>query len=104
MAERRRRNARLALYGQAAFVELRCRVAENVRALREARGWTQAQAAEQAELGLRVWQAVEGGETNTTMMTISRVASGLEVDVTEIFARRAVSNPGPRKRGRPRGS
>lgn len=76
------------------------RVAANVRRLREARGWTQEEAAHQcAGLHATLYRTVEAGRTNVTASTIARLCDGFGVDVMELFL------PAPplekRKRGRP---
>jgi transcriptional regulator with XRE-family HTH domain len=100
MVERRRRRGRLALYRNPAYLALLERVAVNVRRLREAQELTQQEAADQAEIALRMWQAIESAESNLTVLTLARVSAGLDVDPAELFGR--VANPG-RLRKRPRG-
>ena len=103
MVDRRRRRGRLAHYKSPAYVALVERVAINVRAVRESRGLTQQEAADQAEIGLRLWQSIESAKSNLTLVTVARVCAGLEVDPAEVFAR--IANPArlpKRGRGRPR--
>jgi transcriptional regulator with XRE-family HTH domain len=63
------------------------RVAVNVRRLREARGWTQAELASRADgMSERLYRLVESGQTNVTASTMTRLADALGVDVVEILA------------------
>lgn len=82
------------------YEEIVERVAVNVRRLREARGWTQEDAAHRcAGLHVTLYRTVETGRTNITAATLARLCAGFEVDVKELF------EPAPplvrRKRGRP---
>lgn len=77
------------------------RVAANVRRLREARGWTQEEAAHQCgELDATLYRVVEAARSNITASTVARICEGFDVDVSELYA------PAPplvkRGRGRPR--
>ncbi len=96
---KKRADSRVQLYGEGyrAVVE---RVASNVRRLREARGWTQEEAAFRcAELDPTVFRVVEAARSNITAVTLARLAAGFGVDVRDLF------DPAPplvkRKRGRP---
>lgn len=97
---KQRPESRAPLFGEGyrAVVE---RVAANVRKLREARGWTQEEAAFQCkELDPTVFRVVEAARTNITVATLARLAEGFGVDVRDLF------DPAPpfvkRKRGRPK--
>jgi transcriptional regulator with XRE-family HTH domain len=85
---RRRRANRARLYRSPAYRELTARLAENVRRLRAARGWTQEQTAERCELAPRMLQAIEAGDANATLVTVARLAAGLGVDASQLVARR----------------
>lgn len=83
--------------GYRAVVE---RVAANVRRLREARGWTQEEAAHRcAELDATLYRVIEAARTNITAATVSRLCEGFEVDVVELFVPAAPL--AKRRRGRP---
>jgi transcriptional regulator with XRE-family HTH domain len=71
----------------------------NVRRLREARGWTQAELAERAGVEPRTIQGLELG-VSARLSTIVAVANVLGVPVARLFRRASV--PRPRGPGRPR--
>lgn len=52
---------------------------ENVRRLRERRGWTQDQLAEQAGLHYTYVSGIERGRRNVTIDVLARIASALRV-------------------------
>ena len=58
---------------------------KNVRALRVARGLTQTQLAEMAGLNQATISKAERGEMNTTMETITAIATALRVEPVELF-------------------
>jgi transcriptional regulator with XRE-family HTH domain len=82
-------------------------LADNVRALREARGLTQAQVARAAGVPRPTWANLESGQANPTLAVLLRVAAALQVSVEELISPpravarlfRAESLPA-RKRGR----
>jgi transcriptional regulator with XRE-family HTH domain len=86
---RRRRPERARLYRSASYREIAARLATNVRKLRLARGWTQEHAAEQCDLAPRMLQAIEAGDVNATLITLSRLSTGLEVPIERLLSRRA---------------
>ncbi len=43
-------------------------------------------AAESVDLHWRLWQKIEGGDTNITLWTLMRVADALDVDPRELLA------------------
>lgn len=57
----------------------------NVRALRQKKKLTLEAAAERMSLDLKHLQKVEAGALNTTMVTLVRLAEGLEVPLAELF-------------------
>lgn len=82
---RRRRADRARLYRSARYRELVERIATNVRRMRKALDWTQEYAAEQCELAPRMFQAIEAGDVNATLVTLARLAAGFGVDATQLF-------------------
>lgn len=79
-----KRGARHRSVGYAGTVE---RVAVNLRRLREALGWTQAEIASRADgMSERLYRLVESGRTNVTASTMTRLADALGVDVVELLA------------------
>ncbi len=65
---------------------LAARLAKNVRQLREARGMTQQQMAELADLPRATWGNLETGTANPTLGVLHRVASALQVSLEELIA------------------
>ena len=61
-------------------------LAENTRALREARGATQAQMAALAGVPRPTWANLESGSANPTLGVLTRVAGALQVSVEELIA------------------
>jgi transcriptional regulator with XRE-family HTH domain len=60
------------------------RLAANLRALRELRGLTQAQAAALAELPRPTWTTLESGSANPTLGVLLRAAAALSVSLEEL--------------------
>ena len=56
-----------------------------VRALRQARGWTLEEAAEKGDMDLKHWQKIEAGTINVTLVTLVRIAEGLGETVGSLF-------------------
>ncbi len=81
---RRRNPHRAPLYDNPAYAELRAIVARNLKRLRRSRGITQEELAESAAMAPRQVQAAEAGEANLTLLTLARMAEGLETDVEAI--------------------
>jgi len=84
--DRRRKAERAELYENPVFIELKDRLAANVCRLRAAKGWTQEEAAHQCGTPLRLLQGVQAGTDNVTLVTLSRLVEGFEVDVQELLA------------------
>ena len=60
-----------------------------VRALREKRGWTLEQAAEQSQIDWKHWQKIESGLLNITLVTLVRLAMGLGVTLQALFVEKS---------------
>ena len=60
-------------------------LAENVRRLRMAKGWTQEEAAAAAAIHPTYWSQIETAKRNITVMVLGKVAKGLGVPVAELF-------------------
>lgn len=56
-----------------------------VRELRQRRGWTLEVAAEAMDLDLKHLQKVESGQINVTLVTLVRIAEGLDVPMSSLF-------------------
>ena len=56
-----------------------------VRALRQAKGWTLEEAAEKGDLDLKHWQKIEAGTINVTLVTLVRIAEGLVEPLGSLF-------------------
>ena len=56
-----------------------------VRALRQAKGWTLEEAAEKGDMDLKHWQKIEAGTINVTLVTLVRIAEGLGETVGSLF-------------------
>ena len=59
-----------------------------IRALREAQGWTLERMAERCDLDLKHLQKIESGQLNVTLVTIVRLAVGLERPIAVLSRRR----------------
>ena len=62
------------------------RLARNLKALREARGVTQAQLAKLAGIPRATWAHLESGAGNPTLAVLQRVAGALQVSLEELVA------------------
>lgn len=62
------------------------RVAKNIRAIRTHRRMTQEEAAYRSGIGYKRWQDLEAGRSNTTLLTLTRIATILRVDVQKLLA------------------
>ena len=103
LAERRRKEERELLYEDALYLETLERIAENLSSLRRMRGLTQEEAAHSCRVTTRLYQRLEAAESNVTLLTLVRVARGLDADVVELFTRgqRPPTKPPPiRRQGR----
>jgi len=61
-------------------------IAANVKRLREAKGLSVIQAAEQLGVGRQYWYLIENGEANLTLEKLIGVARVLEVEPTDLMA------------------
>jgi transcriptional regulator with XRE-family HTH domain len=57
-----------------------------VRQLRQGRRWTLEQAAERMDLELKHLQKIEAGLVNVTLVTLVRIAVGLDISMGALFA------------------
>lgn len=79
-----RRASQIAKDSPRYWAELR-RLGERIRALRQAKGWTLEQAAEAMNLDLKHLQKVEAGLINVTMVTLVRIAEGIDEPLASLF-------------------
>lgn len=56
-----------------------------IRSLRQARGLTQQQLGERADLNYKYLGAVERGEENPSLLVLERIATALEVELLDLF-------------------
>ena len=68
-------------------MDVRKQFGARVRALREARGWSQEELAEQAGLHRTYVSAVERGVRNPTVTVMARIAAALEVSLAVLVER-----------------
>jgi transcriptional regulator with XRE-family HTH domain len=61
---------------------------KRVRRLRKANSWTLERAAENMHLDLKHLQKIEAGQLNVTLVTLVRIAEGLEIPMSDLFPRR----------------
>ena len=64
---------------------LRKHLGQRIRQLRNARGWTQQELADRAELDYKYLGAIERGERNVTVDNIEKVAAGFDLEVHQLF-------------------
>jgi transcriptional regulator with XRE-family HTH domain len=93
---RKRRSARAGQYESPAYLELQKRLARNVLALREQRGWSQEEAAHRSEMATRLYQRVESAHVNLTLTTLARLCEGFGTDIATLFAVRRIARRMPR--------
>ena len=73
MGRRRRKETAIAVLGR------------RVRALRDARGWSQERLAEEADLDRSYIAGIEVGSRNPSVKALERLASALSVRLSELF-------------------
>jgi transcriptional regulator with XRE-family HTH domain len=61
---------------------------KRVRRLRQGRNWTLEIAAERMDLDLKHLQKIEAGQLNVTLVTLARIAEGLEITMGDLFSPR----------------
>jgi transcriptional regulator with XRE-family HTH domain len=64
---------------------LRKQLGQRIRQLRKARGWTQQDVAERADLDPKYLGAVERGERNLTIDNIEKIAAGFGLEAHQLF-------------------
>jgi transcriptional regulator with XRE-family HTH domain len=66
-------------------IALRQLVGENVRFLRRAKGWSQEELGEQADLSYKFVGEIERGAVNPSLDSLLKIANALTIDVAELF-------------------
>lgn len=66
-------------------LRLRKRLARNVRQLRQSRGLSMEDAAQEI-MSWRQWQRIESGDHSSTLRTVAKLADALDVDPVELLA------------------
>ena len=56
-----------------------------VRSLRLAKGLTLEEAAEKGDMDMKHWQKIEAGTINVTLVTLVRIAEGLQESLGKLF-------------------
>jgi transcriptional regulator with XRE-family HTH domain len=69
----------------ASYRKLVSGLGKQIRKLRQARGWTLEQAAEAMSMDSTQLAKIEAGSLNITLVTLVRIADGLEVKVNALF-------------------
>jgi transcriptional regulator with XRE-family HTH domain len=72
---------------------LRKQLGQRIRQLRKARGWTQQDVAEKANLDPKYLGAVERGERNITVDNIEKIAAGFGLEAQQLFLFSAPAEP-----------
>ncbi len=85
------------------FKEFLRGVGRRITSLRAKVGHTQQEAATKAGLDLRLWQRLEAGDANSTLLVFHDVARALGVEVRQVLTpMKATGSPAPRRPGRPK--
>ena len=66
-------------------MDIRKRFGKRVKALREAKGWSQEELADRAGLHRTYISAVERAVRNPTLTVIDRIANALDVNIAKLF-------------------
>ena len=77
-------------------MDVRVRVGLNVQNLRRARGLSQEELADRAQVHQTYLSGVERGVRNPSLLVLARVADALAVDVEKLLTQRALSTSGDR--------
>lgn len=72
-------------YGLFVGMDIRKRFGKRLKALREARGWSQEELADRASMHRTYISAVERAVRNPTLTVIERIAKALKVPITELL-------------------
>jgi transcriptional regulator with XRE-family HTH domain len=67
-------------------VEIRARLARNVRALREAQGWSQEDYADRAGIHRTYVSDIERAKRNPTITVVEKLAAPLQVSASDLLA------------------
>lgn len=68
------------------FTRAAHQLGRRIRELREKRSWTLEAAAERMQLDLKHLQKIEAGSLNVTLVTLVRIAKGLDESIQSLFA------------------
>ena len=60
-------------------------IGDKIKAIRQGRGWTQAQAAERYGCLQGRWADIEANRKSVTIDTLGRIADALECDIKDFF-------------------
>lgn len=66
-------------------MDARARVGQNLQKLRRARGFSQEELAERADIHQTYLSGVEGGKRNPSVGVLERIAKALNADIAELF-------------------
>jgi transcriptional regulator with XRE-family HTH domain len=69
------------------LIALRRRIGVNIRLLRKAKGWSQEELGEYADLSYKFVGEVERGTVNPSLDSLVGIANALNVEITELFLR-----------------
>ena len=64
----------------------------NLQKIRRDKGWSQEELAHRARVHQTYLSGVEGGKRNPSIDVLGRIAAALDVDIEELFRRRASKN------------
>ena len=68
-------------------------IGSEIRRAREARGWSQAKLAAGADMGVSGISQIETGARNPSVVTLSKIAGALEVEVVDLFPKPQTPQP-----------
>ena len=60
-------------------------VGENIRSLRKARGWSQEELGEHAELSYKFIGEIERGAVNPSLDSLAGIAAALNIEISKLF-------------------